>query len=127
MTATLFIVLSLCGGLGACARYALDGLVASRLAGSMPWGTILINLSGSFLLGLLAGLAAGNLLPAAWQLAVGTGFLGGYTTFSTASVETVRLLQARKPVASAANAFGTLLGALSAAGLGLWAAAWLCS
>lgn len=127
MTATLFIVLSLCGGLGACARYALDELVASRLAGSMPWGTILINLSGSFLLGLLAGLAAGNLLPAAWQLAVGTGFLGGYTTFSTASVETVRLLQARKPVASAANAFGTLLGALAAAGLGLWAAAWLCS
>jgi len=127
MTATLFIVLCLCGGLGACARYALDGLVASRLAGSMPWGTILINLSGSFLLGLLAGLAAGNLLPAAWQLAVGTGFLGGYTTFSTASVETVRLLQARKPVASAANAVGTMLGALSAAGLGLLAAAWLCS
>ncbi|MFR0636415.1 fluoride efflux transporter CrcB [Arthrobacter sp. LS16] len=127
MTATLFIVLCLCGGLGACARYALDGLVASRLAGSLPWGTILINLSGSFLLGLLAGLAAGNLLPAAWQLAVGTGFLGGYTTFSTASVETVRLLQARKPVASAANAVGTMLGALSAAGLGLWAAAWLCS
>lgn len=127
MTATLFIVLCLCGGLGACARYALDGLVASRLAGSLPWGTILINLSGSFLLGLLAGLTAGNLLPAAWQLAVGTGFLGGYTTFSTASVETVRLLQARKPVASAANAVGTMLGALSAAGLGLWAAAWLCS
>ncbi|GGL91156.1 fluoride efflux transporter CrcB [Glutamicibacter protophormiae] len=123
MTAMLFLVLSLCGGLGACARYALDGLVASRLSGALPWGTILVNLSGSFLLGLLTGLVAGRLFPESWQLAVGTGFLGGYTTFSTASIETVRLLQAGKPAASAVNAFGTLLGALAAAGLGLLAAA----
>lgn len=125
MTATLFIVLSLCGGIGACARYAVDGLISSRLSGTLPWGTISINLSGSFLLGLLAGLASAQLLPPAWQLAVGTGFLGGYTTFSTASVETVRLLQAGKRAASLGNAFGTVVGALAAAGLGLLAATWL--
>ncbi len=119
-----FVMLCVCGGFGACARYMIEGLIASRLSSAVPWGTILINLSGSFLLGLLTGLVSQHLLPQAWQLVIGTGFLGGYTTFSTASFQTVSLLRDGYPKASLFNAFGTLCGALAAAGLGLLVASW---
>ena len=52
-----------------------------------------------------------RIAPESWQVVLGTGFLGGYTTFSTASYETVRLLQERRTVYAAFNALGTLLGA----------------
>ena len=114
----LFIVIALCGGLGACLRYMLDALIRRWLAAPLPWGTILVNLSGSFALGAVTGLAAQQLLSAQWLAAVGTGLLGGYTTFSTASFETVRLLQSGRIAASFANAVGTLVGAVLAAWLG---------
>ena len=71
-------------------------------------------------LGLLTALVAGHLLPPVWSLVAGAGFLGGYTTFSTNSYETVRLLGEKRYVASLANAVGTLLAAVVAAGLGYW-------
>jgi hypothetical protein len=70
-----------------------------------PVGTTVINVTGSFLLGLLGGLALQHGLPTSWHLVLGTGFLGGYTTFITASVETVRLLQDRRWLAAAAKRF----------------------
>ena len=85
MTVLLFIALALAGGLGAASRMFLDGLIKSRIGGAIPWGTITINVSGSLVLGLLTGLASVQILPEAWHLIIGTGFLGGYTTFSTAS------------------------------------------
>lgn len=114
-TLGLFAVIALCGGIGACLRFALDGAAKHWLPQGLPWGTILINISGSFALGLLTGLVAQSLLSQQWLLAMGTGLLGGYTTFSTASFETVRLLQAGRWAASLCNALGTLLGALLAA------------
>lgn len=99
----------------------LDGLIKSRVSGALPWGTITINVSGSLVLGLLTGLASAQILPEAWQLIIGTGFLGGYTTFSTASFETIRLIQERRWVVSLFNGLGTLVMATAAAGLGLWA------
>jgi len=120
MTPLVFTGIAVAGGFGAALRMLLDGFVKSRLTGAMPWGTILINVSGSLVLGFLTGLAAGRLLPETWHLIIGTGFLGGYTTFSTASVETVRLAQERRWTASLANALGTLALATGAAGLGLW-------
>lgn len=120
MTPLIFIGLAVAGGFGAAARMLLDGLIKSRVAGPTPWGTIIINVSGSLVLGFLTGLAAGQILPQAWLLVVGTGFLGGYTTFSTASVETVRLLQERKWLIGLGNGLGTLVIATGAAGLGLW-------
>ncbi|MCD1287525.1 fluoride efflux transporter CrcB [Brevibacterium sp. GP-SGM9] len=122
MTPLIFIGLAVAGGFGAAARMLLDGLIKSRIAGPTPWGTIIINVSGSLVLGFLTGLAAGQILPQAWLLVVGTGFLGGYTTFSTASVETVRLLQERKWLIGLGNGLGTLVIATGAAGLGLWIA-----
>lgn len=93
MTPVLFLVLSLAGGAGAVARFALDSATRARIRSELPVGTIVINLSGSLALGLLAGFVTGHALPDAIRVVVGTGFLGGYTTFSTASVETVRLMQ----------------------------------
>lgn len=120
MTPLVFIALAVAGGFGAAARMLLDGLIKSRVSGPTSWGTILINVSGSLALGFLTGLATGQILPETWHLVVGTGFLGGYTTFSTASVETVRLLQERKWLIGVGNGLGTLVVASAAAGLGLW-------
>ena len=120
MTLLVFIALAAAGGLGASSRMLLDGLIKSRMSTALPWGTIIINVSGSLVLGLLTGLAGANLLPEAWHLVLGTGFLGGYTTFSTASFETIRLLQERRWVAGLVNGLGTLVFATTAAAIGLW-------
>lgn len=120
MTPGLFVCVALAGGLGSASRLFVDGAIRSRLGAAMPWGTALINISGSFLLGLIAGLSTARLLPEPAHLVVGAGFLGGYTTFSTASFETVRLLQERKWVAGALGSLGVLVSATALAGLGLW-------
>lgn len=117
MTPLLFLALALAGGVGAMSRFALDGVMRARTA---PWGTITINLSGSLALGILTGLAAASLLPEEGLAIAGAGFLGGYTTFSTASVETVRILQERRWGAGIAVGLGTLVAATLLAGLGLW-------
>jgi fluoride exporter len=113
------LLVSMAGGLGAVARLVLDGLIRGRHALEYPVGTTLINVTGSFLLGLLGGLALRHGLPTSWRLVLGTGFLGGYTTFSTASVETVRLLQDRRWLAAVANGFGLVFVASAAAAAGL--------
>lgn len=120
MTPVLVVAVAVAGGLGAVARLVLDGVLRSRIVVAFPLGTTVINVTGSFLLGLVTGLAIANGLPAEWRAIVGTGFLGGYTTFSTASYETVRLAQQRRYRAAAFNAFGMMLLALAAAGLGLY-------
>lgn len=114
------VALSLAGGVGAACRLMLDGLVKGRVRTSYPLGTTIINVTGSFLLGLVTGLALSHALPQEWRLILGTGFLGGYTTFSTASFETVRLAQEGRWRAALVNAFGMLAGAVLAAALGLW-------
>jgi CrcB protein len=80
---------------------------------------MIINVSGSLLLGYVSGLAIRQLLPEPWRLIIGSGFLGGYTTFSTASVETVRLLQERRWLSGLINTFGMLFVAIAAAAAGL--------
>lgn len=118
MILTLVLV-SAAGGVGAATRLVLDGVLRSRWS-AYPVGTTVINVTGSLLLGFVTGLAIGHGLPQQWQLILGTGFLGGYTTFSTASVETVRLLQAGRYGSALGNGLGMLLLSLLAASLGLW-------
>jgi fluoride exporter len=77
----------LLGGMGAVARFLLDGAVASRLAGAFPFGTLAVNLTGALALGALHGAGVGG---DALRL-VGTGLLGAYTTFSTWTLESHRL------------------------------------
>ncbi|WP_167132577.1 fluoride efflux transporter CrcB [Paramicrobacterium chengjingii] len=120
MTPLVFVSLALCGGLGAALRFWLDGAITARLRKPFPYATAVINVSGSFALGLLMGAAAGALVSESVALIVGTGFLGGYTTFSTASVETVRLVQQGRWLAGLINGIGMLVLAVAAAALG-WA------
>lgn len=109
------------GGAGAAARFVLDGALRQRLSPAYPLPTTLINLSGSLLLGLLTGLTLGHLVDPHWQLVLGTGLLGGYTTFSTASFEVARLVEERRWVAGTTHALGTVVmgAALAAGGLTL--------
>ncbi|NMD55662.1 MULTISPECIES: fluoride efflux transporter FluC [Tsukamurella] len=89
------ITLLICvgGGVGAVLRYLVDGALRARLS---FWATAAINVSGSFVLGLLAGAAAGGGLGGTVVAVFGTGVCGGYTTFSTATVETLTLLRDKR-------------------------------
>ncbi len=120
MTPVIFILLSLAGGVGAALRLLVDGLVRSRIKLTYPLGTTVINVSGSFLLGVITALTLSRVLPEGWHLVLGAGLMGGYTTFSTASFETVRLIQEHRYGAALANSLGMLIGAIGAAILGLW-------
>lgn len=102
------VAIGVAGALGALARYGLDGWV-SRRAGSFPWGTFVVNVSGSFLLGLLVTLLGERFAVAPWVRASLTiGFLGAYTTFSTLSLESYRLLEGRSYALAGANLAGSL-------------------
>ncbi|GAA1361744.1 fluoride efflux transporter CrcB [Arthrobacter rhombi] len=120
MSPLLFVALSVAGGFGAALRFMVDGLVKAHTRVAFPVGTWLINVSGSLVLGLLAGLVLASATGAPVYLVAGTGFLGGYTTFSTASFESVRLLQKRRYLASLANGPGMAVLCVAAAGLGYW-------
>lgn len=119
MTAALLLVVALAGGAGAVTRLVVDGEVRRRCGDLSSWGTAVVNLSGSLLLGLLTGLAAAGLLPPVAGVVAGTGFLGGYTTFSTAAVETVRLALEHRGRAAALTGVGQLAAAVLLAGAGL--------
>jgi len=115
---TLLLV-SLAGGAGAGARFTIETLLHRRWTQSFPLATLLINVTGSLLLGLLAGLVLFHSAATDVKTIGGTGFCGGYTTFSAASFETVRLAERRQYISAAANGIGTLLLAVSAAAVGL--------
>ncbi|MET9325220.1 fluoride efflux transporter CrcB [Tsukamurella sp. NPDC003166] len=87
------LLIALGGGLGAVLRYLVDGALRRRL---VEWSTAVINTTGSFVLGILAGLAAKNGVGGEALAIIGTGVCGGYTTFSTATVETLALLRNKR-------------------------------
>jgi CrcB protein len=115
--------LAVAGALGAPVRYLLDGFVQDRTESVMPLGTLVINVSGSFLLGVLAGLALYHTFPSTPKTILGTGFCGAYTTFSTFTYETVRLAEERAFGTAARNALASLVLPALAAGAGLALAA----
>lgn len=120
MTPGVFILLALAGGVGASVRFWVDGLIRSRLKTAFPWATTIINASGSLVLGLLTGLTTAHLVDSDLSLILGTGFLGGYTTFSTASYETVQLIKQKRYTFAAMSGIGMLILCVALAGLGLW-------
>jgi fluoride exporter len=114
----VIVLTALAGGFGAGARFALDVTLSRRV--DHGWARLLvINASGSAVLGLLAGLVSNRVLGADLHLVLGAGFLGGYTTFSAASLVTVRLVEERRWAASLASSLGMLLASVAAAGIGL--------
>jgi CrcB protein len=81
------------GGCGSLARLILGAAIQARIGGRFPWGTMLVNVSGSFLIGLLTVVLAERLAHPYWSLLLVVGFLGGYTTFSTFEYETFHLIR----------------------------------
>lgn len=114
------LAIALAGSLGALLRYWVDGVVSRRTGGGFPWGTFVVNVSGAFLLGLLFTLLTERYRVDAWvRSGLTIGFLGAYTTFSTFSLETYRLLEDRAVGLAAANAFGSLAAGLGALYVGI--------
>lgn len=113
MNPLLFLGAALAGGVGAVLRYLVDLGIAQLAGRRFPWGIFLVNLSGSFALGLVTAA-----LPGA-EILLGAGLLGGYTTFSTAMLDAVALWRDGERPAAAFDAVGMLLLGLLAAGLGL--------
>ncbi len=116
------LLLALAGGLGAVLRFLADAVVARHNPYRLPLGTLLINVSGSAALGVLTGwvLHAGHGTTGTELKAVlGTGLCGGYTTFSTASIETLRLWMAEGARRGTTYALLGLVGSVAAAGAGL--------
>ncbi len=112
-------LLALAGGLGAASRFLVDGLVTARSRRTVPLGTLTVNVAGSFLLGLLTAVVLAGAPAPGVLLVLGTGFLGGFTTFSTACVEVVRLVRAGRRRAAAGLALVMLGVSAAAAALGL--------
>ncbi len=111
------------GAVGAPVRYLVESFVRGRTGPGFPWGTFLVNASGSLLLGLLTGLGLYHAFPETPRLVLGTGFCGAYTTFSTFTFETVRLLEEGDLSGAFRYGFGTLVVCAAAAGAGLALAA----
>lgn len=119
-----FVAAAVAGGLGAGARYVVDALVTravfrgSEAGARFPVGILIVNASGSLLIGVLTGLGADTVgTDASWI--IGVGLLGGYTTFSTASLDSVLLLREGQARRAWINTFGTLLLCVLAAAAGL--------
>lgn len=113
------VLVALAAAGGAVARYAVQSAVGARFGARFPWGTWLVNVSGSFLLGALVGGALTLGSPGVYTTVLGTGFLGGYTTFSTWMLECVRLLESRRHSAAFVYLLGSWLTGVVAAGVGV--------
>jgi CrcB protein len=111
-------LVALAGALGALARFAVHGLVQSRTASRIPYGTIVVNVTGSFVLGVVVGVATYHGLDADVRTVVGTGFLGAYTTFSSFSYDTFGLFEADAKRAALVTALGSVAMGWSAATVG---------
>jgi CrcB protein len=114
------LLIGLGGFAGAITRYVIDGAVSERTAGAFPFGTLLITVSGSFILGLLFALTTDRaILPAEIRGPVLIGFIGAYTTFSTWMLESWRLVESGVVSLALANLLGSVALGIVAVGVGL--------
>lgn len=116
---SVWLGLAVAGAIGAPTRFLLDGFVQDHTSGAFPWGTFVINMSGSLLLGFLTGLGLYHAFPSTPKAVLGTGFCGAYTTFSTWTFETIRLLEEGAVRDAMLNAGMSLLVGMAAAATGL--------
>jgi CrcB protein len=115
----IFLGVAIAGALGAVTRAVVDAIVSPRVQSRVPIATIFINISGSFILGVLTGLVLYHGEPTSMRTVLGTGFCGGYTTFSTFAWETVVLTESRLQRAAAINLVATVVFSVAAAAIGL--------
>jgi CrcB protein len=115
----LTLAIALAAGAGAVVRYLVDHLVQQRARGDFPAGTLVVNITGSFVLGLATGLALHHGLAATPTLIIGAGFAGGYTTLSTWAWETLALAESGDILEASGNVLGSFAAGLAAAAAGL--------
>jgi fluoride exporter len=115
-----YALVAIFGAAGAVSRYALDGWISDLTHGQFPWGTFVVNLVGAFALGLVVALTTERLLPHPdWRVALGIGYLGSFTTFSTYTYESVKLAEDGALGLALLNSAGMLALGLLAAATGL--------
>lgn len=118
-TAVLLVAVAFGGVLGAPARFLVDLVLGERLRSELPWGTFAVNIVGTFVLGVVVGLAEHHHVDSTLVALVGTGFCGSFTTFSTFAFETMLLGEDGRIVAAAGAVFGGIAAALAAGAVGL--------
>jgi CrcB protein len=120
MVATRYLLVALGGAAGSMARYWVGGLAPRLLGEAFPYGTLVVNLVGSFLISLVMGVALNSgLLSATMRVFLTTGIIGGFTTYSAFNYETLALLQQRLWLTGGLNVLGTVVGCLLMGLLGL--------
>ena len=124
---TLALLISVAGGGGSAVRYLVDHAIASglqrhgTLVSRLPWATFIINTTGSFALGAITASATAGMLSNDLRLILGVGICGGYTTFSTAMVDTLRLGIQRRHASAVVYLVATIAATMSAAAVGWYA------
>lgn len=113
------LLVALGGGLGAAGRFGVSLAIPARADG-WPWATFLINVSGSLLIGVLAGwLSTRGEAGEQWRLFLGVGVLGGFTTFSAYSLETMRMIERNDWLGASTYSIGSVLAGLAAVAIGM--------
>jgi CrcB protein len=107
------------GGLGSVLRYAIAVWSADRFGTAFPYGTLIVNISGCFLIAVAVQIAAASWWDADWHVAVTAGLLGGFTTYSAFNEQTIQLINSGAAGAAAMNVAVTLIGGFAAGWLGL--------
>jgi CrcB protein len=117
------LAVAIAGALGAPARYLVERAIGVRTGRRFPWGTLVVNVTGSLALGFLTGLALYHGLASTPKTVVGTGFIGAYTTFSTYAYETVDVAERATTRLAGTYAVVSIVAGVAAATLGLVLAA----
>lgn len=128
MPIQLYLTVALGGALGTIARFGLSGLIASGFGETFPWGTLIVNITGCFIIGFFSTLTApdGRLfVSGTTRQFVMTGFCGGYTTFSSFSLQTLNLIKDGQIVQAGGNIAGSVVICMLAVWLGSVSAALL--
>lgn len=124
----LYLLIALGGALGSVARFALSGFVAGHIGETFPWGTMIVNISGSFVIGFFATLTSPDgrlLVSSGGRQFFMTGVLGGFTTFSSFSLQTLNLVRDGEWWQAGGNVTGSIVACLLAVWLGHLAAVYL--
>ena len=108
------------GGLGSICRYLMSKVITENIETTFPWETLAVNIFGSFLIGVFLGLIAKYDLNSAWKYLLVTGFCGGFTTFSTFSLDNYRLIKEQEYLESFAYTGLSLFWGFAGTFLGLW-------
>jgi CrcB protein len=120
----VYLLVGLGGAVGSASRLWLANRLAREVGDAFPWGILLVNVSGSLLIGFLAALSGSGRLASEGRLVVTyffmVGVCGGYTTFSTFSLQTLELLQAKQYLAASANVLASVILCLAAVAIGHW-------